>query len=72
MPRYYNTTFGPLVWNDEGQIIGGGEWFTVDKPTQQIKEYLANMKMVEVPVQEESKPKTRRTRRSKKQEDTQE
>lgn len=62
MPKYFNTTFGPLVWNDDGQIIGGKEWLDVDEPTKQIEKYLETNEMVIV----DDPTVDRRTRKSKK------
>jgi hypothetical protein len=70
MPKYFNTTFSPLVWNDKGQIIGGGEWLTVDEVTPEIEALLARNEMVLV--EEQEQPKPTRTRRSKTKEETQE
>lgn len=36
MPKYFNTTDGPLVVDEDGRIVGGGEWFEV-KQTSKIK-----------------------------------
>lgn len=66
MPKYFNATFGPLVWNDKGQTIGGGEWLIVDESTPQIDEYLDTQEMVLVEDPSDSQPA--RTRRSKSQE----
>jgi hypothetical protein len=72
MPKYYNTTFGSLVWNDNGQIVGGKEWLVVDEPTAQIVKYLETSEMVLVQ-EPEPQEKPRRTRRSKQnQEESQE
>lgn len=70
MPKYFNTTFGPLVWNDKGQIIGGGEWLMLDEPTPQTDQYVKTQEMVLVEEPEDTKPA--RTRRSKSKEESQE
>lgn len=36
MPKYFNTTQGPVNIDAEGRIIGGGEWFD-SKQTPEIK-----------------------------------
>jgi len=64
MPKYFNTTYGPLVWNEDGQIIGGGEWLTVVESTPLIDKFLETQEMVLVQEPEPEEPK--RTRRSRK------
>lgn len=54
MPTYFNSTFQPLVWNDEGQIVAGGDWLEVDEPTEQIEYWLARDYMVIVETDEEN------------------
>lgn len=69
MPQYFNATFGPLVYDDAGHIIGGGEWLTVDEPTEQIEAFLKRQDMVLV---QEPEQKPKRTRKSQTKEETQE
>lgn len=47
MPKYFNTTQGPVTVDSDGRIVGGGEWFDA-KQTPEIKTALDNGELVVV------------------------
>lgn len=52
MPKYFNATTGPVIVDEEGRIVGGGEWFDT-KQTPEIKAAISRSEIVAV-----STPKT--------------
>lgn len=58
MPKYFNTTNGPVTVDAEGRFVGGGEWFET-KQTPEIKAAVerGEIVVVDIPktVKEESK-----------------
>lgn len=54
MPKYFNTTDGPVTIDAEGRIVGGGEWFDT-KQTPEIKAAVDRGELVVVSQPKEDK-----------------
>jgi len=48
MPKFFNGTSGPVVYDGYGRFVGGGEWVDVDKKTERIEQLIELGYLVEV------------------------
>lgn len=67
-----NTSSGPVVIDDEGHTLGGGEWGQVDPDAQRVKDAVdAGLLVItdhgpdDAPAEPDDKPRSRRTTEEK-------
>lgn len=58
----YNTTDAPVIADDEGRVIGGGEWGAVDTTADTVKRALDRGDLVTVEVNDQSHADARAAR----------